>query len=242
MKYYKDNHRVYNQKQGYGNTHMKNELENNKHAKKIKSPEDYFDVVIQKDNYDNSYKAYDNNYSYGNYGDNYNSRKEQKRGKFQKNTKQTIKSRRDQSRDTQEYFEAAKPEIKIDYSFVFNAMYKLIKDYITDRIKSEEISEEEFILPHEITYQLIIIIDKLDNQKLYELNSLGNFGFDIDVVKDIRKIVTEGTFEKDKISKIFDSLLIKKILNIYKYFNIAAKKIDGLFYKLGKKIISNFRA
>jgi hypothetical protein len=114
MKYYKDNHRVYNQKQGYGNTQMKNELENNKHAKKIKSPEDYFDVVIQKDNYDNSYKykAYDNNYSYGNYGDNYNSRKEQKRGKFQKNTKQNINPRRDQSRDTQEYFEAAKPEIK----------------------------------------------------------------------------------------------------------------------------------
>jgi len=242
MKYYKDNHKVHNQKQGYGNTQIKNELENYKYSKNIQSPEDYFDVVIQHDNYYNSYKNKDNNYSYANYGDYHYSRKEQKRGKFQKNTKENINPRKDQPRDTQEYFEAAKQEIKIDYSFVFNAMYKLIKDYVTDRIKSEEIREEEFILPHEITYQLIIIIDKLDNQKLYELNSLGNFGIDIDVVKDIRNFVTEGTFEKEKISRIFDSLLMKKILIIYKYFNIAAKKKDGLFYKLGKKIISNFRA
>ena len=133
-----------------------------------------------------------------------------------------------------------KQEIKIDYSFVFNAMFKLIKEYITNRTKLEAIKEEEFILAHETIYQLIIIIEKLDNRKLYELNSLANFGIEIDVVGDLKNILIKGVFNKDTIATVLNSLVIKKILIIYKYFNIAVNKIDGLFYKLGKSVIFLF--
>lgn len=246
LKYYKDNHRVHNQRQAYGdnnNYQLRNEDSYNKNLhKNIRQPEDYFEVVIQKGNYNNnSYYNENNNYSsYGNYGgDNYNQRKNKRQGKKQKYTDNNniqTNQRRDKNVYHQEHIENANKQldIKIDYSFVFNTMFKLIKDYIINRLKSEDIKEEEFILPHEITYQLIIIIDKLETQKLYELNSLANFGIDIDTVKDIRNILTEGTYTKEKIASLFDNLMIKKILIIYKYFNIAAKKIDELFYKLGK--------
>jgi hypothetical protein len=130
--------------------------------------------------------------------------------------------------------------IKIDYSFIFNSVVKIIKEFITIKIKNENPAEEEFILPQEIIYQLIVIIDKLDQDKLLELNSLNNFGIDLDVFKEMKKLLSKATLDgkfTDSFNKQLDKLEIRKLLISYKYLTTAQKKIDGLFYKLGKFLL-----
>jgi hypothetical protein len=130
--------------------------------------------------------------------------------------------------------------IKIDYSFIFNSVVKIVKEYIATKIKSENPAEEEFLLPHEIIYQLIVIIDKLDQEKLLELNSLNNFGIDLEVFKEMKKLLSQATLDgkfTDSFKKLLDKLEIRKLLICYKYLTTAQKKIDGLFYKLGSLII-----
>jgi hypothetical protein len=122
----------------------------------------------------------------------------------------------------------------VDYGFVFESYYKLLKDYIKTRIGKEKLKENEFIIPKETQYQLIIIIDKLGSQKLAELQSLVNFGIDLDSFKDLKRIVGEGLKEDRELYRILDLLEFKKVLVIYKYFQISWKKIDNKFYKLGK--------
>lgn len=123
---------------------------------------------------------------------------------------------------------------KTDYAFIFNTFAKMIKEYIIQKVQNENPKEEEFIVPRETIYQLIIIIDKLDNEKLFELTSLTNFGIDLDIHKELKVVISEGLVNQQKIWSILDKMELKKLLILYKYVVTAAKKIDGLFYKLGK--------
>ena len=100
--------------------------------------------------------------------------------------------------------------------------------------RAENISENEFILPAETTYQMIVIVDRLEKQKTLELQSLINFGFDLELVKEVRILLLSGFYDKESIKHILDRLEIKKILLLYKYLHIASNKLNGLYYKLGK--------
>jgi hypothetical protein len=123
---------------------------------------------------------------------------------------------------------------EIDYGFVFECYYKILKDYIKARLAKEKLKENDFVIPKETQYQLIIIIDKLDNQKLSELQSLANFGIDLDRFKDLKRIVGQGLSDERELFKVLDGLEFRKVLIIYKYFQVSWKKIDNKFYKLGK--------
>ena len=120
-----------------------------------------------------------------------------------------------------------------DYSFVFQSYMKLIKEYITEKIRNDHLKEKEFIIPKETIYQMIMIIDKLELNKLGELQSLNNFAVDLDVTSNLRKIIIECLSDQRDIYKILNKLDIKKVLMVFKYFQISYKKISSLFYKLG---------
>ena len=91
-------------------------------------------------------RDYDKNYNQ-NYGNNYNSFKQSNNQNYQMyQTNQQVD---------------INPPVIIDYSFILNTSTKLIKEYIINKIKSNQLKEEDFILPRETLYQLIIIIDKL---------------------------------------------------------------------------------
>jgi hypothetical protein len=242
-KYYKDNH--YNNNQSY---YAKNESRyddnynynynynvpptQKQNKKKAKHGGDYYDSAIQQDD----------NYNYDNYGNDYrqvnqwNNNKQQPRsreGKKSKNSNNMDIYHSRSSEHTTNIISNRPLEVKIDYSFIFNTTLKVIKDYISDKIIRLETNEDEFILPRETIYQLIIVIDKLEHAKLLELTSLANFGVELDVVRDLRNILSEGVLEKERIYATLNKLEIKKVLIIYKYFYIATKKIDNLFYKIG---------
>jgi hypothetical protein len=123
---------------------------------------------------------------------------------------------------------------EVDYSFVFDSYYKLIKNYIKDRIIKERLKESDIALPKETQYQLIIIIDKLDNFKLSELQSLANFGIELDYYKNLKRLLAQGLHDERELYSILDKLDIRKLLIVYKYFQISWKKVDNKFYKLGK--------
>ena len=126
--------------------------------------------------------------------------------------------------------------IQPDYSFVFQSYIKLIKEYITEKIKNNYLKEKEFSIPKETIYQMIMIIDKLELYKLGELQSLNNFAIDLEVTSNLRKIIVEGLNDPKDFFKILNKIDIKKVLIIYKYFQISYKKISNLFYKLGNNI------
>jgi len=123
----------------------------------------------------------------------------------------------------------------IDYKFVLKSWVFEIKDYLKEKISAEKIPESEFILPVETIFQMIIIIDKLEKQKMLELQSIINFGFDLEIVKEVRVLLLGGFYDKDSIRDILVRLDIKKILLLYKYIHISSNKLNGLYYKLGKK-------
>jgi len=77
-------------------------------------------------------------------------------------------------------------------------------------------------LAEEIIYQMIVIIDRLENQKILELQSIINFGFDLEIVKEVRVLLLSGFYDKHSIKHALDRLDIKKILLLYKYLHIAS--------------------
>ncbi len=79
-----------------------------------------------------------------------------------------------------EYYNDNKIKKKeLDYEFITNFFVELIKKYIINYIKKNKISEKEISLPKETQYQLIMIIDKInDNKKILELYNIQNFGIE----------------------------------------------------------------
>ena len=120
-----------------------------------------------------------------------------------------------------------------DFSFVINLYLKIIKEYITNKIKHENIKAKFVMLPKETTYQIIVMIEKLETyEKLIELTYLNNFGIDLDTHYELKKLFMSSETSADNFKKILKNLELKKLLLLYKYLNICEKKIDHLFYKL----------
>ena len=122
---------------------------------------------------------------------------------------------------------------KIDYTFVLKNWVNYIKEYVKEKILTENIAESEFVLAAETIFQMIVIIDKLEKQKILELQSIINFGFDLELYKEIKVLLINGFYDVETIKEILDKLEIKRILILYKYLNISQKKFQGLYYKLG---------
>lgn len=125
----------------------------------------------------------------------------------------------------------------VDYKIVLKSWVMYIREYLKEKILSEKIPESEFLLATETIYQMIVIIDKLEKQKLLELQSIINFGFDLEIVKEARVILISGFYDKETIKNILDRLDIKKILLLYKYLHISSNKLNGLYYKIGRRSI-----
>lgn len=121
----------------------------------------------------------------------------------------------------------------VDYKFVLKSWVLGIREYLKEKIQRECLPENDFILPAETIYQMIVIIDRLEKQKILELQSIINFGFDLDIVKEVRVLLLTGFYDKESIKHVLDRLDIKKILLLYKYLHISSNKLNGLYYKLG---------
>jgi hypothetical protein len=161
-----------------------------------------------------------------------------KRGHHKPHHKNKHENKHFDKRNNQKFEELKedKPQLQSitpDYGFVFESWTKLIKEYIQDRIKQEKLREDLFVFPRETLYQLIIVIDKLDIVKLSELQSLSNFAIELGVTRTLRRMILQGLGDKEDLFSILDVLEMRKILIIFKYFQISYKKIEKLFYKLG---------
>ena len=123
---------------------------------------------------------------------------------------------------------------ELDYEFLINYFLQLIKEYIISYIKKNKISEKEIYLPRETQYQMINIIDKInDNKKILELYNIQNFGISWDKINILKDFLIRGEqINENELFKELDTLGIKEILILFKYILISYKKICGSFYKL----------
>ena len=137
-------------------------------------------------------------------------------------------------------------EIKIkelDYEFLLNFFVDLFKKYIINYIKKNKILENEISLPKETQFQLIMIIDKInDKKKILELYNIQNFGIDWDTINILKDYLIRGDqVNENDLYKELDLLPLKNILIIYQYLLISYKKISGKYYKLEmEQINENF--
>ena len=136
---------------------------------------------------------------------------------------------------------------ELDYEFLINYFLQLIKEYIISYIKKNKISEKEIYLPRETQYQMINIIDKInDNKKILELYNIQNFGISWDKINILKDFLIRGEqINENELFKELDTLGIKEILILFKYILISYKKICGSFYKLeieeiNENLYSNF--
>ena len=125
-------------------------------------------------------------------------------------------------------------EFKQNCLISINNFLKLIKKYIVSRIKEKKISNKEINLSKEIQYQIIVVIDKMnDIEKILELFNIQIFGLDWDKINKFKEYLKNSQLIKEnELFFDFDSLTIKNVLVLYKYLTIASKKISHEFYRL----------
>lgn len=124
-------------------------------------------------------------------------------------------------------------KVKIEVSNIFKYYAKFLKKYITNRINEDKAKEEDVMLPKETIYQMIMIIDKIDNEKkLLELTYIQNFGINGDVVSILRGYLAKGEkIDENKFKLELDGLSLKIVLLLYKYIYISLKKTNGDYFK-----------
>ena len=254
---YENNNRSYNNynnnynNYGYnrGNKYRNNDYRERGGKNNRTGNRNYYNNKFNNNDYYNNYygNRYNNNY-YGNSDshnfreeDNNNSNNSNKNQNYineKKNYNKNNSNKNEQKPYKGKYHNNKEGENKfkknIDYSFLFSFYLNIIKEFITNKIKSEKIEEKQVTLPKETIYQIIIMIDKLDtNDKLLELVYLNNFGIDLDVHKSLKSIISENTPENEKsFVALLEKLELKKLLIIYKYLYACSKKVDNLFYRL----------
>ena len=125
-------------------------------------------------------------------------------------------------------------EFKQNCLISINNFLELIKKYIVSRIKEKKISNKEINLSKEIQYQIIVVIDKMnDIEKILELFNIQIFGLDWDKINKFKEYLKNSQLIKEnELFFDFDSLTIKNVLVLYKYLTIASKKLSHEFYRL----------
>jgi len=123
---------------------------------------------------------------------------------------------------------------ELDYEFILRFFVDLLKKYLTNYITKNKILENEIYLPRETQFQLIMIIDKInDKKKILELYNIQNFGIDWDTINILKDHLIRGDqVNENDLYKELDLLPLKNILIIYQYLLISYKKISGKYYKL----------
>lgn len=177
----------------------------------------YFNSTLEKDNNNNSNIKNNNNNTYNN---NNISSSFNLKSNMTNSISQPVKK-------------TGKPQMLIsNYTSYFEYHYKEIKDYITEKIKTQEVEESEVIIPREVGYQLIVIIDRNTSKDNSELKFLTNFGFGFSIIDEILNYFakTEGYSFRE----IFDRLPFNKVLILYKFLHICYLKENGNFFKFGK--------
>lgn len=132
---------------------------------------------------------------------------------------------------------------ELDYEFLINFFLELIKKYIIKNINKNKISDKEISLPKETQYQIIMIIDKInDNKKILELYNIQIFGIEWDKINKLKDFLIKGDLiDENEFFNELDSFTLKSTLVLYKYLLIANKKICGKFFKLEmEQINENF--
>ena len=125
-----------------------------------------------------------------------------------------------------------KPKLKIDdYPSYFNEYYNILKKYITDKIKQEEIEENKVRIPIEVGYQLTVLIDKNSNEENSELKFIVNFGFGLSLVDELLHCFART--KNYDLYQTLDRIPFNKVLILYKYFNICNLKVTGCFFRKG---------
>ena len=121
----------------------------------------------------------------------------------------------------------------IDYSLLFSFYLNIIKEFITQKIKKENIVDTSVRLPKETIYQIIMIVKLESNDELLELKYLNNFGISPDTHKQLKSVISSNTSENEASFKdIIKNLELKKLLIIYKYLYTCSKKLNNLFFTL----------
>ena len=132
---------------------------------------------------------------------------------------------------------------ELDYNFLTNFFLELMKKYIIIYISKNKISDKEISLSKETQYQIIVIINKInDYKKILELFNIQIFGIERDKINKLKDFLIKGDLidEKEFFNEL-DTLSLKEILVLYKYLLIANKKINGKFYQLEmEQINENF--
>lgn len=125
---------------------------------------------------------------------------------------------------------AEKPVLKIqDYTSFFTQYYNDLKKYITEKIKKEEIPEEQVMIPIEVGYQLIVIISKLEYKEMAELKFITNFKFDYSIVEELQHCFAR-TPKYDIIDTV-STFPLSNLLVLYKYIHICYLKATDAYYK-----------
>ena len=121
-----------------------------------------------------------------------------------------------------------------NYIISINNFLEFIKKYIIERINQKKISPKEINLPKETQFQIIMVIDKMnDYDKILELVNIQIFGLDWDKINKLKEYLKHtDTIKEHELFAEFDSLSIKNVLVLYKYLITSYKKISGAYYKL----------
>ena len=124
--------------------------------------------------------------------------------------------------------------LKQNYIISINNILELIKKYIIERTTQKKITKSEINLPKEIQYQIVMVIDKInDYEKIIELLNIQIFGLEWEKINKLKEYFKNiESIKENELFSEFDSLTIKHVLVLYKYLDTAYKKISGGFYKL----------
>ena len=189
------------------------------------------DDYSHKDNFHGKNRNRNNNYIRGRG----RGRGRKFRGNFNINV-QYIKADFNKYEENEEDKESEEEEeyLKQNYIISIKNVLDFIKKYITERISQKKLSKKEINLPKETQYQIIMVIDKInDYEKIFELFNIQIFGLDWDKINKLKDYLknTESIKENELFYE-FDSLSIKNVLVLYKYLITGYKKLSNQFYKL----------
>ena len=202
--------------------HENGEFNFTEYIKDLKEQSEYHNKNEQyafnnsNEQYYDEYEDYNHNYNHNNgYKNNKNYYHE---NKYHKNN----------------YYGNNKYKKYINYSLLFSFYLNVIKEFITQKIKKENIVDTSVRLPKETIYQIIVMIDKFEsNDELLELKYLNNFGISPDTHKQLKSVISSNTSENEESFKdIIKNLELKKLLIIYKYLYTCSKKVNNLFFRL----------
>ncbi len=239
--YVKENKNNYQNNNNYNKRKKGNNYYNNKFNNKYNNKNNYNKYNNQNYNNQNNNKSYhnkkyhnyNNNYNNNNYNNNYNN------NNYNNNNYNEELNNKKNTTTTDDDFDIKNQVVNkikksLNYSSIISFYLNVIRNYIKNKIITENIEEKDVFLSKDTTYQIIVIMEKKISspKSLIELQFLNNFGMDINIYKNLKELISSGETNEKEFENILNKLHFKNLLILYKYLFISSKKIDGLFYRL----------